>query len=280
MIRENRVALAQITVATVALFLGTFAGLMQVYERAGASNVSAVLDYYRLLTAHGVLLAIVFTTFFICGLCLYATYDTIPREGRKVGLAWTGFTIMVIGTAMAAFEILAGNASVLYTFYAPLKASPFFYLGTTLLVAGTWFVAAEILINVAYFRRTHKGSPVPLPAFMSAATFIMWSLATIPVAVEMLILIPWAFGLIPAIDAHFTRMLFWAFGHPLVYFWILGAYIIWYTVIPKILDVPMFSDSLARLAFVLFIVLSLPVGLHHQFLDPASRPAGSCCTPS
>ncbi len=39
---------------------------------------------------------------------------------------------MVIGTAMAAYEMLAGNASVLYTFYAPLKASPYFYLGATL----------------------------------------------------------------------------------------------------------------------------------------------------
>ena len=27
-------------------------------------------------------------------------------------------------------------------------------------------------------------------------------------------------------------MLFWYFGHPLVYFWIMGAYLIWYTVVP------------------------------------------------
>ncbi len=34
--------------------------------------------------------------------------------------------------------MLAGTASVLYTFYPPLKASPSFYLGTALLIVGSW----------------------------------------------------------------------------------------------------------------------------------------------
>ena len=58
---------------------------------------------------------------------------------------------MVIGTAWAAIEILAGNATVLYTFYAPLKADPGFYLGATLLVVGTWLVAFDLIGNVGWF---------------------------------------------------------------------------------------------------------------------------------
>jgi len=46
------------------------------------------------------------------------------------------------------------------------------------------------------------------------------------------LLIPWSLGWTPGIDVSLSRMLFWYFGHPLVYFWIMGAYAIWYTLIP------------------------------------------------
>lgn len=266
-IRENRLILAHIWVALGALFVGTAFGLMQVYSRAGA-HVTEFFDYYRLLTAHGVLLAIVFTTFFICAIASYATYSTIPRENRPLWIGWTAWTIMFIGTVMAAVEILAGNATVLYTFYAPLKASPWFYLGATLLVAGSWVVMADILVQMHAFKQANPGKKVPLPTFISAVTFVMWFIATLGVAGEMLLLIPWAFGWTSGIDVHLTRLLFWYFGHPLVYFWIMGAYIIWYTVIPEILDIPVWSDSLTRLAFLLLLPLSCPIGIHHELMDP------------
>ena len=41
-----------------------------------------------------------------------------------------------------------------------------------------------------------------------------------------------------------TRMFFWYFGHPLVYFWIMGAYIIWYNIIPTRYGGNVFSDGL------------------------------------
>ncbi|HTX59099.1 MAG TPA: cbb3-type cytochrome c oxidase subunit I [Verrucomicrobiae bacterium] len=265
---ERGVVLAHLYVAFTAFGLGTLFGLLQTVARSGAFTLPSFFDYYRVLTAHGVLLAIVFTTFFICGLSTLAVYQTIPNPQRKLGVAWTAWWIMLIGTAMAAVEILAGNASVLYTFYAPMKASPYFYLGATLLVVGTWVVFLDILLNVRVWKRERGGEPIPLPAFMALATFIMWFLATIGVAIEMLYLIPWAFGWTPSIDVLLTRMYFWYFGHPLVYFWILGAYVIWYAIVPAILKVPVFSDALTRVAFVAFIVLSLPVGLHHEFSDP------------
>ena len=46
-------------------------------------------------------------------------------------------------------------------------------------------------------------------------------------------LLPWALGLIQGVDPLLTRTLFWWTGHPLVYFWLLPAYISWYTMLPK-----------------------------------------------
>ena len=89
----------------------------------------------------------------------------------------------------------------------------------------------------------------------------------------MCILIPWSLGWTPGVDVALTRMLFWYFGHPLVYFWIMGAYTIWYAVVPATYKGTIFSDALTRVSFILLLLLSTPVGLHHQYLDPGI-PAG------
>jgi len=175
---------------------------------------------------------------------------------------------MVAGTLMAAFEVLAGNATVLYTFYAPLKASPFFYIGATLLVLGTWVVAYEVFENVVFFKRTTGAPRLPLALFTIAATFVMWWVATLGVVAEMGLLLPWSLGWTSGINVMLTRMFFWYFGHPLVYFWIMGAYVIWYTVIPTRFGGKVFSDGLTRLTFVMLLLLSTPVGIHHEFMEP------------
>ena len=266
--RENMLVLSHVYFSTLALVVGAAFGMLQSYSRAEWYKMPQVFDYYRMLTAHGVLMALVFTTFFICGFATLATYRSIPRT-RSVVLGWLGFAVMLIGTLMAAVEILGGNASVLYTFYAPLKASPWFYVGATLLVVGTWIVSADIIGNALWFRKNHPGEKLPLIVHGAVVTFVMWLIATVGVAVEMVFfLIPWSFGWVPTVNVMLTRELFWYFGHPLVYFWIMGAYLIWYNVIPRLYGGKVFSDALTRLAFILLLLLSTPVGLHHEFVEP------------
>jgi cytochrome c oxidase subunit 1 len=263
----NLLALTHIYTATLVLGIGALFGMLQGFSRANLITMPPAFDYYRMLTAHGVLMALVFTTFFITGLFTYAVYETIPRV-RSLRLGWIGYCTMLIGTVMTTAIILSGNASVLYTFYAPLKASPFFYFGATLLILGTWCIAADCIANVVWFKRHNRSSRIPLPAFIATTTMIMWLIATLGVVAEMLLLIPWSLGWTPGIDVALSRMLFWYFGHPLVYFWIMGAYLIWYTLIPTTYGGKIFSDALTRVAFISLLLLSTPVGLHHQFLDP------------
>ena len=266
-VRENRVVIAHIYTATGAIALGAVFGVFQGFARASALTAPAWFDYYRILTMHGVLMALVFTTFFITGLSLFVTYRSLPRE-RRLAVGWFGWALMLFGTAMAAATILRGNATVLYTFYAPMKASPWFYIGATLLVLGTWVVAFEIFENINYFRTNNPGAAIPLVVFGAGATFVMWIVATLGVVAEMWLLIPWAFGWTHGINVLLTRMFFWYFGHPLVYFWIMGAYIIWYNIIPTRYGGNVFSDGLTRLAFIMLILLSTPVGIHHEFMEP------------
>ncbi|MDY7082461.1 MAG: cbb3-type cytochrome c oxidase subunit I, partial [Halobacteria archaeon] len=119
------------------------------------------------------------------------------------------------------------------------------------------------------WRDNHPGERMPLRTFMVLMTMLMWYLCTIGVAVEVIFfLIPWSLGLIQSVDPLVTRTLFWYFGHAVVYFWLLPAYLVWYTILPKLSGGRLFSDSLARVAFILFLLLSTPVGFHHQYIDP------------
>ncbi|HSI67519.1 MAG TPA: b(o/a)3-type cytochrome-c oxidase subunit 1 [Planococcus sp. (in: firmicutes)] len=268
--KDSKIAIWNIIVAYSAFLIGTFMGLLQVFVRNDALGLPAWLDYYQVLTVHGVLLALIFTTFFIFGFFTTGMSKSLGAFGPKVRLfSWIGFWVTLTGTLLATVLILIGEASVLYTFYAPMQANGWYYVGLALFVVGTLITSFALVGHYMRWRRAHKGELSPLFAFMTVTTIVMWAIACIGVVITVLFqYIPWAFGWTDTINVELSRSLFWYFGHPLVYFWLLPAYIAWYVIVPKLLGVKVFSDSLARLAFVLFILFSIPVGFHHQLTEP------------
>ncbi|AYC28550.1 b(o/a)3-type cytochrome-c oxidase subunit 1 [Paenisporosarcina cavernae] len=269
-VADRKLALWNIGVAYTAFLIGTLAGLLQVFIRNDKLELPAWLDYYQILTAHGVLLALIFTTFFIFAFFVTGFSKSLGAFGPKVLLwNWIGFAVMFGGTVLATVMIVSGKASVLYTFYAPLMASPWYYVGLALFVVGSWIMGFALVGHYWRWRKEHPGELSPLFAFMGVSTIVLWVIACLGVVATVLFqYIPWAFGWVDTINVELSRSLFWYFGHPLVYFWLLPAYMAWYVVVPKLLGVKVFSDSLARLAFVLFILFSIPVGFHHQLTEP------------
>ena len=266
-----RLALANIGVAVAAFGIAAAMAIMQALSRANLDLPfrSAGL-YYMSVTAHGTLMAIVFTTFFIMGFGYVVGRHALGTALAMRRTAWLSFWIAVAGSVAATTVILAGKATVLYTFYPPLKAHPAFYIGLTLVVVGSWGWALVMLRALRVWRLAHPGQRIPLSGYGYAATIIIWLLATAGVAAEMLLqLIPWSLGWWATVDPVLARMLFWWFGHPLVYFWLLPAYVIWYGLLPPAAGGKLFSEPLGRLVFAMFILLSTPVGFHHQAMDPA-----------
>jgi len=260
----------EVTLPILLLVLGIYHGFLQTLYRAGViqSPSFAGLSYYQGLTLHGVINAVVLTTFFgvAFGNALVSYYLQRPLI-PWVHLLATG--MMVTGTLLAAVPMLLGWADVLYTFYPPLKAHPLFYIGAALLVVGSWVAFFGWLPLVARFQKENPGQPLPLAVLGILVTFIIWFLCTIPLAIEVLfMLIPWSLGWVDTISIPLARTLFWFFGHPLVYFWLLPAYIVYYVMLPKLAGGKLYSDYAARVAFLLFLLFSIPVGLHHQYTEP------------
>ncbi|MCC3375962.1 b(o/a)3-type cytochrome-c oxidase subunit 1 [Cohnella sp. REN36] len=269
--KDGKLVLAHVLFAFAALLAGGVAGLLQGLVRGGMVTLPANIGYYELLTAHGVLMALIFTTYFIIGFLYSGVSHTLGGKllptARKLG--WTGYAVMSAGTVLGVVMILLGKASVLYTFYAPMKASPWFYVALALVVVGSWLSGFGIFHQYVRWRKLHRGQVSPLFAFMAVVILLLWQIATLGVAAEVVVqLIPWSFGWVDSVNVVLSRTLFWYFGHPLVYFWLLPAYICWYVVIPKIIGGKIFSDALARLAFILFLLFSIPVGFHHQLMEP------------
>lgn len=262
--------LIEIIFPIVLLLLGIYHGLMQVLYRAGIIRADKLLglSYFQGLTLHGVVNAIVFTTFFAVAFG-YAVVRFYLGRPLNMKVAWVSFGLMMVGTVLGAAAILSGQANVLYTFYPPLRAHPTFYIGLTLVVVGSWIAFFNWLPPYAAWKREHPGEKTPLAIVGIFAAFIVWLIATTPVAIEIIfMLIPWTMGWVETVNVPLARMLFWFFGHPLVYFWLLPTYVMYYTMLPKLCGGKLFSDFAGRFTFLWLVLYSAPVGIHHQFTEP------------
>jgi len=268
--KDARLSLTYLFVAFLMLVIGGTLGLLQGLNRAGLMELPTWFDYYQTLTAHGIILVLVFTTLFMIGY-FYAgmshTLGGLLPSVRKMG--WIAFGSLATGLVFIMTTVINGTASVMYTFYPPMQASPWFYIGLVFLVLGIWIAGAGVFTNVAHWRKKHKGQHVPLLSYFATGVFVLLIFGSIGVTIEVFMLIPWAFGWTETINVMLSRTLFWSFGHTAVNVWYLAAVSAWYVAVPKVIDGKLFSDALARLVVILAVVLNIPGGFHHQIVDPS-----------
>jgi cytochrome c oxidase subunit 1 len=269
-INARKLSLYHLWVAFGVFGIACLFGAWQMWARSPLAAPWHTPDNYFLsVTAHGVSMAYVLTTFFIMGFGYFVAETALKRPLPGIGLAWFAFWLAIAGVVMAVIAIFSGNASVLYTFYPPLTGSPFFYIGLVLVVAGSWIWAVLMMVAMAAWKREHPGEPVPLAMFATVANAILWLWTTVGVAVELVFqVIPASLGLVQTINPGISRTLFSWTLHAIVYFWLIPAYIAFYTMAPRAAGGRLFSDTMGRLTFVLFLLYSLPVGMHHLFMDP------------
>lgn len=267
---NRRLVLAHFWLAFIAFFLALILGEWQMFIRSPLTGwIGNPELYYRSVTAHGSAMGYVFPTLVAMGFG-YAIVELALKQ-TLVGLkwAWAGFALVVVGTVVAMVPVALGKASVLYTFYPPLIANAFYYIGVVLVVVGSWIWVALMAVNLRRWRRQHPGQTVPLAMFANNAGAYLWAWTSVGAAVEILFLIlPVALGFKTTIDAGLARVFFSWTLHAIVYFWLMPAYIAFYTLVPRAIGGRLYSDAMARISFILFLVFSMPIGVHHLFQDP------------
>src|SRR6516165_3382780 len=132
----ERLCLAHFWVAFAAFLVAALLGTWQMWVRSPlGANIGTPGQYFLSVTAHGVSMAYVLTTFFIMGFGYFVAVTALARPLPGKAWAWGAFWLAVAGVVMAVVTILTGQASVLFTFYPPLTASPWFYIGLVLVRA-------------------------------------------------------------------------------------------------------------------------------------------------
>jgi cytochrome c oxidase subunit 1 len=269
-LNSRRLVLAHFWLAFAAFAVALVLGEWQMYIRSPLVPwISDPELYYRSVTAHGSAMAYVFPTLVAMGFGYAVSELALGQQliGRR--WAWAGFLLVVLGTVTAMVPVSLGYASVLYTFYPPLIASPFYYIGIVLVVVGSWIWVALMSVNLYAWRKVHRGEPVPLVMFGTVAGAYLWAWTSIGAAIEILLqILPVALGLKTTIDAGLARVFFSWTLHAIVYFWLMPTYIAFYALVPRAIGGRLYSDAMGRVAFILFLVFSMPIGIHHLFQDP------------
>jgi cytochrome c oxidase subunit I len=266
----SRLCLAHLWLAFAAFVGAAMLGAFQMWVRSPlGAHIGTPGEYYMSVTAHGVAMAYVLSTFFIMGFGYFVAVTALNRPLPGKSWAWAAFVVGVIGVVMTLVTIGLGKASVLYTFYPPLTASPWFYIGLVLVVAASWVWCVLMLIAMAAWKRENPGRPVPLAMFATTANAVLWLWTTVGMAVEVFYqVLPAAFGLVQTVDVGLSRTLFSWTLHAIVYFWLMPAYIAFYTMLPRAAGGRLYSDTMGRLTFIFLLLFSLPVGIHHLLMDP------------
>lgn len=260
--------LAHLWVAFGAFGLAVILGAYQVLERAGIAPHWAE-GYYTSVTGHGVIMAYVLTTFFNVGYGYVTATSTLNRPIWARGLAWLGFAVMTTGVVLAVYAILTRQGTVLYTFYPPLTAHWSFYVGAAMLIIGSWAWILIMVVMAVQWKRDNPGGVLPLAMFAMTVNALLWFWTTLGVGAEVLFqIIPLSLGWIETIDVGLARTLFAWTLHPIVYFWLIPAYVAAYVYVPKAAGGRLFSDEMARVSFIMLWIFSLPIGFHHIYMDP------------
>lgn len=233
-LQTRRLVLAHAWVAFAAFAFACLLGVWQMWARSPLEAPGhTAANYFRSVTLHGVSMAFVLSTFFIMGFGYFTAETALRRQMPGLKLGWVAFWMGVAGVLLAALSVISGNASVLYTFYPPLTATPWFYVGLVLVVVCSWIWCILMIAAMRSWKAANPGEPVPLAMFATVANAVMWLWTTVGVTAEVLFqVLPAALGFNGMVDVGLSRTLFSWTLHAIVYFWLFPSYIAFYTLFP------------------------------------------------
>ena len=256
-------------VAVVFLAVGGLFGLMMALTRWPAVHLLPADWFYLLLTAHGINALLVWIIFFEMAVLYFASAILLNSRLATPRWAWTGFWMMLVGALMVNAAVLAGNSTVMFTSYVPMKASPWFYLGMLIFAVGALigtFVFFGTLV-VAKAEKTYEGS-LPLVTFGALTAAII---AVFTIASGAIILIPtllWSVDIVSYIDTLMYRTIWWALGHSSQQINMAAQVAVWYAVAAIVLGAKPLSEKVSRSAFLLYILFLQLASAHHLLADP------------
>lgn len=262
--------LANAVAAVLAVAIGGAFGVSMALTRAPSLELLGSKGYYVALTGHGVSALILWPVFFEVAAMVFASSVLLNARVWSMKLGWASLGLMVAGSVMLEAIVLAGRASVAFTAYPPLVASPVFYLGYIVFAVGVLLAIGNFALTIAAARaeRTYEGS-LPLLTYGVAVAAILALLAILSGLVALIPAWLYSQGWTSNVEPIVYRGWFWGLGHTLQYVNVVAMVVAWYGIVALALGAGPVNQKFTRFGFVLYLVLTVPVLGHHFLVDPS-----------
>ncbi len=255
--------------AVVSLLIGGIGAILLALTRWPAVHLLPADLFYRVLTLHGVNMLIFWIIFLEIGILYFACTVLLRSRLASVKAGWIAFLLMAGGAAFVDTAILSGNADVMMTSYAPLKAHWSFYLGIVFFAVGALTGVGNFFATlwIAKRDRTYTGS-VPLVVFGATAAAIIATVTLLHGAIVMVPTLLWSLGLMDAPDAGWYRLIWWGLGHMSQQINVCAMVSVWYLLGTLTTGAKPLNEAVCRTAFVLYILFINLASAHHLLVDP------------
>ena len=304
--RERAVAarlVLQYVLASTAILMAS--GLLGVLMRDSQANLGRLHPnfFYAIMTAHGLGAFVGWAGFAVMGLSWWVLASLgFPIRGLGLWLARATWWLMVAGVAGILVTTLLMNFGASWVFLYPLPlhgagqwgkwASALFSFSALLagLAIVTWClgilhtVLGEALharsrnplnrfgvaIGFGYLwprRFATNQKAVPYPVIPLAVIGLDMIIATLPLAVLLVIQMIQAFSPGVSVDPLLAKNILWWFGHPVVYLLLFPAAALYYWLIPRYAGRPLVAGNVIAIAWTIAVIANVFVFAHHVYLD-------------
>jgi cytochrome c oxidase subunit 1 len=253
----------------VFLAIGGLFGLLVVLTRWPQIHLLPSDLFYLALTAHGLLILVVWVVFFEVALLYFTSTVILNNRLATPKFAWVAYWLMLVGTLITTVAVVQGKSSVMFTSYVPMMAQPHFYLGIVLFAVGALISCLIFLgtLVVAKQEKTYEGS-LPLVTFGALVACII---AVYTIASGAVILVPtllWSLGFIENIDTLLYKVIWWGFGHSSQQINVSAHIAVWYAIAAIVFGAKPLSEKVSRMAFLLYIFFLQIASAHHLLVEP------------
>jgi cytochrome c oxidase subunit 1 len=296
--------LAYVLTATAVFFVSGMLGVL-LRNSQTSPDLGRLSDntWYAVMTAHGLGAFVGWAAFAVMGFSFWVLAShgfPVRRFGR--GMAWFAYWCMVFGVAGIVVSTLVMHFAGSWVFLYPL---PFNSVGQwgdaatalflfSVLLAGlsiiTWCIAilntivgpALHAVRSGFLNRLGVGvgfgylwpkrfatSPrsVPYPLIPLTVIGIDMIIATLPLAVLLIVMIAEVFEPGVNIDVLGAKNILWFFGHPVVYLLLFPAAAVYYHLIPRFAGRPLVAGRVIAVAWGIAVLANVLVWAHHVYLD-------------
>ena len=262
--------LANAVAAVLALALGGLFGGMIGLSRAPALEFLGPSTYYASLTAHGVAALVLWPVFFEVAAMVFTSTILLNARVYSMALGWASFALMVSGALVTFASIMSGEATVMFTAYPPLTATPWFYIGYLVFAVGALVAIVNFCMSIVQARADGivTGS-LPVITYGVACAGVLALLSILSGLVALIPALLYSLGWIDGLDPIVYRGWFWGLGHTLQYVNVVAMVVAWYGIIALAYRAGPVNQKFTRIAFILYLVIALPVLGHHFLVDPS-----------